>query len=202
MSRLSSMSQLERFGRVFANISKRVGIQINPWRWVGGILVFHHRILQDQHGRSVLFVRDMHELVTNGTVPSNVNKYGLVAEQIHTHIGSGSDPAVGQTVAKKSLSFCATWVTVHTLNLGGGYKVGHNPGEKTTDPGEIGSPVADALRDFTTEHGRELRLEIEPGMYLVGNAGALCHHPGQDSNEPGIGPHPSQACSRLRRWCR
>jgi len=76
-------------------------------------------------------------------------------------------------VAKKSLSVCETWDTVDTLNLGGGYKVGRNPGEKTTDLGEIGAPVADAFRDFAAEHGRELRLEIEPGTYLVANAGAL-----------------------------
>lgn len=59
------------------------------------------------------------------------------------------------------------------MNLGGGYKVGRNPDEKTTDLQEIGAPVTDAFREFAKENGRELHLEIEPGTYLVANAGAL-----------------------------
>ena len=62
---------------------------------------------------------------------------------------------------------------VHTLNLGGGYKVGRNPGEPTTDLQEIGEPVKVAFQDFAAKHGRELKLEIEPGTFLVAMAGAL-----------------------------
>lgn len=51
--------------------------------------------------------------------------------------------------------------------------MGRNPDEKTTDLQEIGAPVADAFREFAKENGRELHLEIEPGTYLVANAGAL-----------------------------
>ena len=110
----------------------------------------------------------------DGTVPAIVEKYGLNVERIHTHIGSGSDPAIWQEVATKSLSFCKIFPSVTALNLGGGYKVGRNPGEPTTDLQEIGKPVADAFRTFAEENnGRELKLEIEPGTYLVAMAGAL-----------------------------
>lgn len=114
-----------------------------------------------------------HELVEDGTVPDMVAKYGLVVERIHTHIGSGSDPGIWQQVANKSLSFCKTWDTVQTLNLGGGYKVGRNPGEPSTDLQEIGKPVTKAFTEFEAETGRALHLEIEPGTYLVAMAGAL-----------------------------
>jgi diaminopimelate decarboxylase len=111
--------------------------------------------------------------VEDGTVPSIVDKYGLEVERIHTHIGSGSDPAIWQQVATKSLSFCKVFPTITTLNLGGGYKVGRNPGEPTTDLQEIGQPVTETFRQFAEETGRELQLEIEPGTYLVAMAGAL-----------------------------
>ena len=115
-----------------------------------------------------------HELVENGTVPDIVDKYGLTVERIHTHIGSGSDPVIWQQVATKSLSFCKIFPTVTALNLGGGYKVGRNAGEPTTDLQEIGKPVTDAFKKFAEENdGRELKLEIEPGTYLVAMAGAL-----------------------------
>ena len=107
-------------------------------------------------------------------VPALVTKYDLTVERIHTHIGSGSDPGIWQQVATKSLSFCSQWKTIHTLNLGGGYKVGRNPGEPTTDLQEIGKPVTAAFEKFAQENdGRQLRLEIEPGTYLVAMAGAL-----------------------------
>ena len=100
-------------------------------------------------------------------VPAMVKQYDLTVERIHTHIGSGSDPEIWQQVATKSLSFCSLWNTVHTLNLGGGYKVGRNPGEPTTDLQMIGKPVTTAFEKFAQENeGRELNLEIEPGRYL------------------------------------
>merc|ERR1711865_1002349 len=72
------------------------------------------------------------------------------------------------------LSFCKIWSTVETLNLGGGYKVGRVEGEVTTDLQKIGEPVADAFRQFAEENdGRELKLEIEPGTYLVAMSGGL-----------------------------
>ena len=150
-----------------------MGIRINPGVGSGGFSSSTTGFSKTNVGGPSSAFGIWHELVSDGTVPSIVDKYGLVVERIHTHIGSGSDPAIWQQVARKSLSFCATWDTVESLNLGGGYKVGRNPGEKTTDLGEIGAPVADAFRDFAREHGRELRLEIEPGTYLVANAGAL-----------------------------
>lgn len=107
-------------------------------------------------------------------MPSIVEKYGLVVERIHTHIGSGSDPVIWQQVATKSLSFCKIFPTVTALNLGGGYKVGRNAGEPTTDLQEIGKPVMEAFEQFAEENdGRQLKLEIEPGTYLVAMAGAL-----------------------------
>ena len=103
-----------------------------------------------------------------------MKKYGLTVERIHTHIGSGSDPSIWQQVASKSLSFCRIWPSVTALNLGGGYKVGRNEGEPTTDLQEIGKPVADAFRKFAEENdGRQLKLEIEPGTYLMAMGGAL-----------------------------
>eukprot|EP00978_Attheya_sp_CCMP212_P027570 scaffold92596_cov54-Attheya_sp.AAC.2 len=97
-----------------------------------------------------------------------VKKYGLTVEWVHAHIGLGSDPGIWQ-----SLQFCKLWDTVMILNLGGGYKVGRNEWEASTDLQQIGAPVADAFLTFAEETGgRQLHLEIEPGTYLVAMAGA------------------------------
>jgi len=169
----SSVSQLERFGQAFPKSSQRVGIRVNPGVGSGGFSSSSTGFSKTNVGGPASSFGIWYELLTDGTVPAIVEKYGLEPERIHTHIGSGSDPAIWQSVAKTSLSFCALWDTVTTLNLGGGYKVGRNLDEKTTDLGEIGAPVKDAFEEFAKEHGRQLKLEIEPGTYLVANAGAL-----------------------------
>lgn len=166
-----SVSQLERFGQAFPGAA--VGIRVNPGVGSGGFSSSTTQFSKTNVGGPSSSFGIWHELVADGTVPKIVEQYQLTVERIHTHIGSGSDPAIWQQVASKSLSFCQIFPTVHSLNLGGGYKVGRNAGEATTDLQQIGAPVTEAFREFAAKEGRELRLEIEPGTYLVAMAGAL-----------------------------
>ena len=62
---------------------------------------------------------------------------------------------------------------VVTLNLGGGFKVGRMPEEQSTDLQVVGQPVKEKFEEFAAETGRTIRLEIEPGTFLVANACAL-----------------------------
>lgn len=173
LSTSSSVSQLERFGKAFEGTGQKVGIRVNPGVGSGGFSASTTAFSKTNVGGPSSSFGIWHELLTDGTVPDIVSKYGLKVERIHTHIGSGSDPGIWQQVASKSLSFCKMWSTVESLNLGGGYKVGRNAGEPTTDLQEIGQPVTEAFKKFADETGRQLRLEIEPGTYLVAMAGAL-----------------------------
>lgn len=100
-------------------------------------------------------------------------KLGLRVERIHTHIGSGSDPEVWQKVALMSLDLVAQFPEATTLDLGGGFKVGRMPDESSTDLGAVGIPVKAAFEAFATRTGRKLKLEIEPGTFLVAAGGAL-----------------------------
>jgi len=169
-----SLSQLERFGAHFAGKGARVGVRVNPGVGSGGFSKSTTSFSKTNVGGPSSSFGIFYTFVDDGTVGAIVEKYGLVVERVHTHIGSGSDPEIWQQVAKRSLSFCAAFDTVESLNLGGGYKVARVSGEKSTNLQECGGPVADAFRSFAKENGgRELRLEIEPGTYLVANAGAL-----------------------------
>jgi diaminopimelate decarboxylase len=100
-------------------------------------------------------------------------RHGLHVRHLHSHIGSGSDPAVWQRVAHLTLAIAARLPEVTTVNLGGGFKVARVAGEQATDLQECGAPIADELRRFREQHGRALHLEIEPGTFLVANAGAI-----------------------------
>jgi len=100
-------------------------------------------------------------------------RHRLVVRGLHTHIGSGSDPAVWMRVAGLVLEIAERLPAVITVSLGGGFKVARVPGEQATDLAAVGSVVRQAFVGFHRRTGRRLHLEIEPGTYLVANAGVV-----------------------------
>jgi diaminopimelate decarboxylase len=100
-------------------------------------------------------------------------RYSLTLHRLHTHIGSGSDPEVWKRVTRLTLDLAARLPDVATVNLGGGFKVARVPAERTTDLADVGAHVRQELIAFRERDGRALHLEIEPGTYLVANAGAV-----------------------------
>lgn len=100
-------------------------------------------------------------------------EFGLRIVRMHTHIGSGADPEIWNRCAQMSLAIAAQLPDVATLNLGGGFKVARMDYEVSADLQAIGQRIAEDFRAFKTRHGRALALEIEPGTFLVANAGVL-----------------------------
>jgi diaminopimelate decarboxylase len=157
-----SLLQLERIGQAMPG--QQVGLRFNPGRGSGGT------------GKTNVGGPDSsfgiwHEWADQAQAIAA--KYQLKVVRIHTHIGSGSDPVVWQEVSAASLALVLRFPDVVTLNLGGGYKVARVAAEKGTDPQVVGAPVKQAFEKFAATHGRPLRLEIEPGTFLVANAGAV-----------------------------
>ena len=100
-------------------------------------------------------------------------KHRLTLRTLHTHIGSGTDPEVWRRAARMSLELAAALADVTVVNLGGGFKVGRMPEEASADMTDVAAHVARELVGFRERHGRALHLEIEPGTFLVANAGAV-----------------------------
>lgn len=151
-----SLEQLRRFGEAFPG--NEVGLRFNPGLGSGGT----NRTNVGGPGSSFGI---WHEKTAE--VQELLERYQLTPVRIHTHIGSGSDPEVWQRVATLSLEMARRFPAVQVLNMGGGYKVGRMPGEQSTDLQIIGATVAGELEAFAEETGRRLRLEIEPGTFLV-----------------------------------
>ncbi len=158
----SSIIQLERFGERFPG--GRVGLRFNPGRGSG------HSNRTNVGGRSSSF-GIWHE--KTGIVQEIVARYRLTAFRIHTHIGSGSDPAVWEHVADLNLKMLRHFPAVSVLNMGGGYKIARMPGETATELAAAGRKISAGLTALADETGRRIHLEIEPGTYLVANAGAV-----------------------------
>jgi diaminopimelate decarboxylase len=93
--------------------------------------------------------------------------------RMHTHIGSGSDPEVWHRCAQLSLDIAPRLPEVDTVCLGGGFKVGRMADETSTNLRDVGERISRDFEAFHAQYGRKLRLEIEPGTFLVANAGAV-----------------------------
>ncbi|MGJ8640171.1 MAG: diaminopimelate decarboxylase [Opitutaceae bacterium] len=154
-----SLDQLERFGKAFPG--RNIGLRFNPGAGSGG----NNRT---NVGGPASSFGIWHEWTDKAQ--AIVAEYDLKVIRIHTHIGSGSDPKVWQKVSSMSLDLVRQFPDVVSLNLGGGFKVARMADEVSTDLQECGAPVAELFREFAAETGREIRLEIEPGTFLVANA--------------------------------
>ena len=213
-----SLRQLEAFGKLRPGASdEQLGVRFNPGLGSGGTG-------KTNVGGPASSFGIWHELMPE--VQAILAKHDLKPWRVHTHIGSGSDPAVWTRVADLSLGLVKQvgaseppkpnrtessralaqssprpdrplpgalpntpphalpntprllspsrqLPSVRVLNLGGGYKVGRMPGEVSTELGVVGEPVKLAFEKFATSDGRQLHLEVEPGTFLVANAGAL-----------------------------
>ncbi len=158
----TSLHQLETFGSLRPNTE--AGVRINPGLGSG------HNNRTNVGGPAASF-GIWHEYLDQALAVAQ--KWGLRITRMHTHIGSGSDPNVWNHCAKLSLSIAERLPDVHALSLGGGFKVGRMAGEPTADLQEIGKIIKKDFEEFARKTGRKLYLEIEPGTYLVANAGAL-----------------------------
>ncbi|MGF1531511.1 MAG: diaminopimelate decarboxylase [Puniceicoccaceae bacterium] len=157
-----SLDQLDRYGRAFPGAE--VGLRFNPGLGSGGTGKTNVGGPASSFGIWKDWVPAVRQIV---------DEYGLKPVRLHSHIGSGSDPEVWKRTAGMTLALVGAFPEVETVNLGGGYKVARVPGEKGTNLEEIGAPVKTLFEEFHAETGRGLKLEIEPGTFLVANAGAI-----------------------------
>ena len=157
-----SLRQLAVYSRLFPNTE--VSVRVNPGLGSG------HSNRTNVGGPSASF-GIWHEHL--GEALDLAAGYGLRVTGMHTHIGSGSDPEMWVHCAGMSLSIAARLPEVTRLSLGGGYKIARMSTEKEANLQDIGGRMAAQFEAFAREHGRKLHLEVEPGTYLVANAGAL-----------------------------
>lgn len=157
-----SLSQLEAFGARFPGA--KVGIRFNPGLGSGGTN-------RTNVGGPASSFGIWHEFLPD--VLKIAESHDLTISRIHSHIGSGSDPAVWERAASLTLDLVRQIPSVDTVNLGGGFKVARVESEKTTDLSLIGGKVKALFEAFADDDGRQLKLEIEPGTMLVARAGVI-----------------------------
>jgi diaminopimelate decarboxylase len=108
------------------------------------------------------------------TVKALADELGLRFTQVHVHIGSGGDPEKWRENIDRELGFVRDlFPDAVRVSFGGGLKVARMAGEKQADITSLGAYAAQRISEFKESTGRELKMEIEPGTFVVANSGHI-----------------------------
>ncbi|MBM3987009.1 MAG: diaminopimelate decarboxylase [Planctomycetes bacterium] len=99
---------------------------------------------------------------------------GLEVAGLHVHIGSGSDLEHLSRATEALVTAAALFgPTLRSLSAGGGLPIPYRAGEQRFDCRPLVEAWDGARARVERELGRSLRLELEPGRFLVAEAGLL-----------------------------
>jgi len=108
------------------------------------------------------------------TALAMAKEYGIRFTQVHTHVGSGGDPAEWRKNVPHQLNIVEEYFPDATaISFGGGMREARMPDEVAEDLTYLGLYAKECIEDFQRRTGRALRMEVEPGTALVANAGYM-----------------------------
>lgn len=164
MINLDSLPLLERFGQTYGS-SVPVCIRLNPHILAGGNLKISVGHKESKFGISIEQLEDVVGLV---------RRYEIPVVGLHVHTGSDIlDGAVFLEGGKVLFNAAMQFPDLQFLDFGGGFKVAYKPEDPATDVAEVGRVVGKAFQEFCMQYGRQLELWIEPGKFIVSEAGYL-----------------------------
>jgi diaminopimelate decarboxylase len=101
-------------------------------------------------------------------------KYNLTVAGLHMHIGSGTDlEHLSQVCGAMEQAAAAVGPTVHTISAGGGLPTLYRETDSYVDLAAYFALWDAARKRLASRFGHPVRLEIEPGRYLVAESGYL-----------------------------
>jgi diaminopimelate decarboxylase len=157
-----SITQLEDYGRAFPG--SEVSVRINPGFGSG---LVRKLTSGGNHSSFGLWVGHLDQAL------KVAEQFHLKVVRLHFHIGSGHESTVLEDTVGLALQLCARLPSVEVLDLGGGYRIAALHSDPQYDHQAMGERIAARLRDFAKRHGRELKLELEPGTALASLAGSI-----------------------------
>ncbi len=109
-----------------------------------------------------------------GDCVARAGKYGLKVTGLHMHIGSGTDlEHLSQLCGAMEKAAVAPGSDLTSISTGGGLPIVYSEGDSYVDLDEY-YRLWDQTRKWLEDRvGHEIRLEIEPGRYVVAESGYL-----------------------------
>ncbi len=102
---------------------------------------------------------------------------GLAIRMLHAHIGTGPQLREFDTNVMRLVAFFRSLLPefpdVDAVSLGGGIPHPYRPEESAYNPGSLRALLNDAVSTLASAAGRPIRVEVEPGRFLIAGASAL-----------------------------
>lgn len=158
-----SLRQLHQIGDFASENNVRLAIRVHPGVGSGESAT---RNTGDNYSCFGIHLADI------GQAIDYAEKKGLIFNHLHVHIGSGADPDIWRSNIDLELSILEKYFPdADTVSFGGGLKEARMPDEKPADIQELGEYAKQKIIKFYHDTGRKLKMEIEPGTYVIANSG-------------------------------
>lgn len=186
---IDNWNELETLGEIASvlGIKQKVLLRVSP-----GITGNTHRYIQTGQIDSKFGFPLYHDIALNA-VKKVLSSNNLLFEGLHCHIGSQILDIESFTSAARAMTqFSARLkdeigVDIKILNLGGGFGISYTENDREFLPQQFAEPISITVREGFSKHGLPLpRLVVEPGRYIVGNAGTTLYTVGSIKEIPSV----------------
>ena len=161
---LDNLSILEKFGQKYGG-TYPCCVRLNPSIMAGGNLKISTGHSQSKFGIPIEQIDQIKEIVQH---------YKMVINGLHIHTGSEiKDVDVFMKMADILFDLAIQFPDLEFLDFGGGFKVAYKANDTVTDISLMGTKINQAFKDFKKTHNRKLEMWIEPGKFIVSEAGYL-----------------------------
>lgn len=161
---LDNLSILEKFGKKYGS-SYPCCIRLNPHILAGGNYKISTGHGNSKFGISVFQMPQILEIVS---------KYKIDINGLHIHTGSEiSETDVYLKMSEILFGVARDFPALKFIDFGSGFKVAYRENDNVTNIYDLGLKLSKAFTDFCSSYGRKLELWVEPGKYLVSEAGYL-----------------------------
>lgn len=161
---LDNLSVLEKFGKKYGS-DYPCCIRLNPHILAGG----NYKI-STGHGNSKFGI----SVFQMPKILETVNKYKINVNGLHIHTGSEiSETEVYLKMSEILFGVARDFSSLKFIDFGSGFKVAYKENDNVTNIYDLGLKLGKAFREFYESYGQRLELWVEPGKYLVSEAGYL-----------------------------
>jgi diaminopimelate decarboxylase len=160
---VGSIDLLERISKNYPGIN--ISIRINPDFGHGH---HDHVITGGPHSKFGIYESYLEE------VKRITEKYKVNVIGVHFHIGSGIldfEPYIRGI--KKALDISRIFKTIEFVDIGGGIGIPYRENDNNFDLEKFGESISKLMDEFSKAEGRNVKLLLEPGRFLVAESGVL-----------------------------
>jgi diaminopimelate decarboxylase len=163
MLNIGSLFTLEQYAKNHPNTE--ISIRVNPDMGAGH---HSHVITGGRDSKFGIFESDF------SRASDIIKKYNLKLAGIHCHIGSGIlEEKKFMEVMEIILRMARNFDDIDFVDFGGGVGVAYRPEQPDFDLKLFGNEASRLMENFSREYGKKVALSLEPGRFLVAEAGFL-----------------------------